>query len=89
MDEGIDYEKLPEILRLGVKRYVERGVLPGDFLRAVIQNNLQDAVCHAGPEILPLLKDIVLFFHWEVPGPCWKSEKAMTEWQTKGGTKGR
>ncbi len=37
------YDHLPQTLRGGVYRYIEYGVLPGDFLIAVITNNLKEA----------------------------------------------
>jgi len=73
------YEKLPPHLRRGVKRYYEHGILPGEFLRRVICNDLT-AVMRADPESLASIVDIVRWFYNELPSPCWGSRKKMDAW---------
>lgn len=80
-----NYTKLPESLREGVKLYIEQGIPVGDFLQAVIENNLIEAVGHADSQNIRILKDIVLFFYWEVPSICWGSKEKYEEWIRMGG----
>ena len=81
----IDYEALPEHIRAGVQRYVERGIIPGDFLQAVICNNLKESFERADDINQNRMFDIVKFFYNEVPGSCWGSKERMMKWNEKGG----
>lgn len=42
-----EYAHIPEDMRDAMIRYVEEKTLPGDFLQAVITNDLLNAVCRA------------------------------------------
>jgi hypothetical protein len=75
-----DYEKIPERMRSAIARYLFDGTKPGDFLSAVISNNLTKAVFSADDENLPLLRLYVQWFYWEAPGNSWGSADAMREW---------
>ena len=80
MTQDIDYGRLPRHLQGGVKRYIEQGVPPGDFLTAVITNNLHLAISHADSTSLAALPDIVRFFYNESPGGCWGTHEKMKKW---------
>lgn len=81
----VDYSKLPEHMQGAAQRYVEKGLPPGDFLTAVIENNLFLAVSHADEENQKALATWVKFFYNEAPGNCWKSKEAMSAWIKQGG----
>jgi len=81
----ISYEKLPEHIRGGMKRYIEEGLIPGDFLQAVICNNLKLSVQRADDVNIKRMLDIVSFMYWEVPMSAWGSYEKMIEWSKKGG----
>lgn len=85
MPEDIDYNKLPEGLRGGVKRYIEDGIKPGDFLQAVICNKLMESFARADFDNSVRMYDIVEFFHNEAPLSCWGSVEDMNHWIKKGG----
>jgi hypothetical protein len=61
-------------------RYVHYGIPPGDFLQAVICNDLSEAVGRADRENLQNLPAFCSYFYNETPSSCWKSYTAMTEW---------
>ena len=84
MTQDIDYGRLPRHLQGGVKRYIEQGVPPGDFLTAVITNNLHLAISHADSTSLAALPDIVRFFYNESPGGCWGTREKMKKWMETG-----
>jgi hypothetical protein len=88
MGHDIDYERLPGHIRDGVRDYIERGHLPGDFLRAVISNHLSQSFGYADEINRERLYDIVGFFHNEAPGPCWGSVDKMHAWAAQGGLVG-
>ena len=63
-----------------IERYVTRGIKPGDFLTAVIQNDLAWALGKADEENLRNLPAYGAYFYNEVPSRCWGSPKKMSEW---------
>jgi len=60
--------------------YVEEGVPTGDFLRAILTNNLAYAVFRADSKNYARLKEIVQFVYWELPAPCWGSRDKVDTW---------
>jgi hypothetical protein len=82
-----EFGKIPDYMRGGIRRYVEKGVRPGDFLTAVFENNLMKAAMYAdGTNIQLLLEYARLLYN--LPGNCYGSEKAVKEWCKKGGLEG-
>lgn len=71
---------IPDRMMPGIKRYVDQGIKPGDFLTSVIQNNLSQAVVYADDENLRNLPAYVAFFYNETPAVCWGSREKMNEW---------
>jgi hypothetical protein len=71
---------IPEIVKASIDRYVEKRQPVGDFLRAVLSNDLREAVIRADETNLRELKQIVGYCYWEIPGKCWGSPKAYKEW---------
>lgn len=63
-----------------IERYVEHGTIPGDFIQAVICNNLHDALSLADDDSLRNILAYVGYFYNEAPGACWGSKKKMKEW---------
>ena len=76
----IDYTRLPEGLRSGARLYVEHGVMPGDFLSAVLRNDLRTAVAHADPINAARLAEIVRFWSLEAPSFCSGSPERVSRW---------
>ena len=86
--EDINYSLLPERLQSGVKRYIEQGIRPGDFLTAVICNKLWQSSILADDANIKRLFSIVNFFYNETPGHCWGSVKDMDAWIEHKGQEG-
>ena len=63
-----------------LERYATWHVRPGDFLLAVLRNDLLAAVTRADAENLAALRDIVLHVYWELPGPCWGTRAKVLDW---------
>lgn len=66
----------------GIRRYVEYHIPPGDFLQAVLQNNLKEAFFYADDENLASLYEIVKYVYNEIPYNCWGSPEAYRDWIT-------
>ena len=84
----INYESIPEHIQGGVQQYIEQGIIPGQFLQAVIRNDLIDSFARADDVNRDKLFDIVRFFYNEAPAECWRSEKKMIAWHQKRGING-
>ena len=76
----VNYERLPEAMRGGAQRYIESGIAPGDFMSAVICNDLKEAIGRADSTNLPRLLDIVSFWYNEAPSNCWGSREKFLAW---------
>jgi hypothetical protein len=82
-------KKLPDHIQNGMYQYVKFGTIPGSFLKAVLENDLQLAFRFAERDMVPHIKDIVDYLYWEVPGPCHGSPEAVQAWCKQGGEVGR
>ncbi len=76
----IRYEKLPEALRDGMRRYIEDGIRPGRFLSAVLENDLFAALNRADDNNRAELHSIVGFMYNELPAGAWGSKRAVKNW---------
>lgn len=63
-----------------IKRYVEDGIKPGDFLTAVICNDLKEAVWRADEKNMKNLLAFVAYFYNEVTATIWGNEEMMKDW---------
>lgn len=61
-------------------RYVESGVLPGDFLQAVLRNDLGEAAGRADLYNRRRLFEYVQWLYNEAPGTSWGSEVDVKYW---------
>lgn len=84
-----DWSLIPEHIRPGLQRYIETGLLPGDCLRAILANNLRDAIERADPIVHAGLGNILLFLVTYVPRECWGAPSKLTFWCGEGGLEGR
>lgn len=71
---------IPARMMSALKRYVDHGIKPGDFLVAIISNDLKSAIFHADDENLPNLSAYVSYLYLEAPGNCWGSRQKMLDW---------
>jgi hypothetical protein len=78
--QTLDGFYIPARMMSAIKSYVEKGEIPGDFLQAVICNNLKDACGRADRENLRNLPAYVSYFFNEVPSTCWGSREKMLAW---------
>jgi hypothetical protein len=75
-----EYAAIPERMREGLKRYVIDRLRPGDFITAVVRNDLRNAVSRADDENLPLIPLYVQWFYNTAPARCHGSPEAFAEW---------
>ena len=72
--------RVPDHMVGSIRRYIEQGIPPGDFLTAVLDNNLKEAMGRADDENLRNLPAILAYFYNEAPGLCWGSPEKRRVW---------
>ena len=68
---NFDGYNVPEHTQGALQRYVEHGLMPGDFLVSVLTNDLFGAVARADSMNIHALKDICMFVYNELPSNAW------------------
>jgi len=63
-----------------LQRYINEKVPVGDFLTAVLENNLSEACGRADDENLRNIPAYVAYLYNEAPSPCWGSPGKVKEW---------
>lgn len=76
----IDYSKLPEHLVGGFRRYIEHGVRPGQFICAVIVNDLLESYGRADSISIARMSDIVGFVYNQMPSKSHGSPAKLDAW---------
>lgn len=78
---------IPERMLPGLIRWIEDGVLPGDFLTAVLENKLSEALGKADQENRDNIFAYVLYLYNVTPFDCWGSVEKVKAWRglNKGG----
>ena len=71
-----------------LKRYINTGAKPGDFLTAVVENNLSLAVGRADTYNRANLPAYVGYLYNEAPRGCWGSPEKVKAWSKAGGLEG-
>lgn len=79
-----EYDQIPARMRVALVNWVDHGQVPGDFLQAVIRNDLRNAVLRADQENLLLLPLYLHWFYWEAPLGCYGGPEAFNTWANKG-----
>ena len=72
--------RIPVRMMDGLERYIEHHVPPGDFLSAVLKNDLRSAVDRADDENLNNLPAYIGFLYNQAPAQCWGSPRACNAW---------
>lgn len=88
MRETIDYSRLPEHMRGGMRRYIENGIPPGSFQSAVLSNDLMGAYQKADDINTAAMRDYAMFLHNDAPGGCYGSPAHVEDWIKQGGLNG-
>ena len=71
---------IPTRMEGGIRRYIDDHIRPGEFLCAVISNDLKEAVGKADDFNIENLPAYVAYFYNKAPSTCWGSRKKMEAW---------
>lgn len=88
MYDRFDYSLIPADTMADLNRYVNEGVPTGDFLRAVLENNLAMAYERADARNAPYIGHLVGYVFNHVPSSCWGDHKKVAVWIKRRGLKG-
>jgi len=72
--------RVPRHTAEGLRRYVAERLQPGDFLTAVLSNDLAEAVARADSENAAALADIVRVLWNGLPAAAWGSRRKVNAW---------
>lgn len=81
------YNLIPPHMMAALVRYIETHEPVGDFLYAVLTNNLRDACHQADDTNLWLLPIYMSYLYNEAPSPCWGSKEKVDKWLAAWGAK--
>lgn len=84
----IDYSRLPHHMQDGMRRYIESGIQPGQFLTAVLSNDLFGALKRADDTNINALPDYGRFLYNNAPCGCYGSAQHVRDWISHGGMNG-
>jgi hypothetical protein len=76
----MDYTKIKESTMSAIQRYVEHHIPTGDFLYAVLTNNLFEAVGRADAENIQTIPEICCYIYNEIPSIAWGSAEKVKIW---------
>ena len=82
-------EGVPDHDHESLIQYVLRGRPVGDFLQAVLENNLTESFGRADDTNRRCLFEICAWLYNWMPSNAWGSPAKYSAWITKGGTDGR
>lgn len=81
----IDFSTAPQGSEKSYQNYYQIGADPGDFIRAVLANDLMSAVTRADATNLSLLKEHVNFVYNVLPFVCSGNLERVSTWLRIGG----
>lgn len=80
MTDPYDTSLVPEPLKESLEAYQTQGRPTGDFLRAVLENDLFQAVHRADPHNLRILPAIAAHVHETLPTDCYGTKDKVADW---------
>jgi len=80
--------KLPQHMHGAIMRWINNGTPPGDFLTALLSNDLRETFAKADDTNALCIKDCIIFFYNAAPSGCWGSPENVQSWAAHNGLKG-
>jgi len=83
-DAPVQYNLIPvEYMREGMERYIEHGILPGSFLKALLSNDLMTCISRADEVNSKYINHWVKWLYNYAPFDCYGSHDVMMKWSKK------
>lgn len=77
---GMDSMSIPAYMLEALNAYIEQGHPVGNFLTAVLENNLKEAVGRADSTNILCIPAYVIYLYNEAPSACWGSPEKVAAW---------
>lgn len=74
---------IPERMGPALDAWINEGRLPGEFLQAVLRNDLREAVGRADAGNLIALPAYIGYLYNEAPAACWGSPEKVAAWAVR------
>ena len=74
------YPDAPIHILDSINRFVEYGLEPGSFVKAVLSNDLAGAFNAADTDSEAGIRDILKYVRWEIPAESWGSPAKVEAW---------
>ena len=84
LQRGLDVCPVPEYMHAAIREYVLDHQRPGDFLMAVLSNDLFHAVGKADSTNSKALRNWINLIYNYCPSECWGSINSVKEWIKNG-----
>lgn len=78
--KGLKESRIPKYMQGGLTRWILDGDPAGDFIMAIMRNDLQQTCNRADPTNASLIYDYVSFMYNYAPMGCWGSEENVRDW---------
>lgn len=89
-DRKTDWSLIPAYMIGGLRRYIEYGIEPGDFLSALLSNDLRETFIRADDTNAYIVRDYVKFLYCYAPSECWgRGRPDFIRWCESGGLVGQ
>ena len=75
-----EFSLIPEYVLRSLYAYVERHIITGGFLQAVLAHDLFDAVGRADKGSYAALRELIHFIHMELPSQCHGDRQKVADW---------
>jgi len=85
---AVNYSTIPEYMQLSLKRYIENGIRPSDFLYAVLCNDLVAAYLNADDTNRKYLGNYAWWLIQKCPIGAWGDKNTVEKWMANGGLEG-
>ena len=80
-----DWSLIPEHMVGAVRRYIEHGIEPGNFLASLLCNDLQGTFGAADSINGTRVRDYMVFLYNFAPTGCWGGPEKYLAWVERGG----
>lgn len=81
--------RVPDYMHGGIARYIMWGIMPGDFLSAVVRSDLFAAARHGDEDNLAALISWVRLLYNAAPAAAFGSDRLVQRWHEMGGQFGK
>ena len=71
---------IPDYMADAMQLWIDRGIYPGSFLTAVLENDLAEACGRADENNLRVLPAYIAYLYNEAPSACWGSPTKCAQW---------